>query len=122
MTRSYRRFKPMEHVVGTDQAIVISLKDTSGGDLGVSGASAVYKVYRARPRRRRQPFVGNAVFEASTTIGNLALATGQATITIADSDLVNRSGHHWHELKVTDASGNISHLGQGEIFLRRQLT
>lgn len=118
MARQLRRFEPLEYAVGTDGSLVIALKDSAGANLSVVGASASWKVYKAVPRRRRKPFTGNAIETKTSAAGEIALATGQATITITDGDFADKAGEFWHALQITDSSGNITHLGQGPLFLR----
>lgn len=118
MGRSLRRFKPLEYAVGTDGTIVIALKDENGDPLGVVGASAEWKLFENVPRNRRKPYRGFAKLTKSTTAGTIALITGQATVTIGSGDFENISGPHWQVLRITDSSGNITNLGQGQVLLR----
>ena len=117
MSRDLRRFHEMEHAVGTDGTITIALKDSSGDALGIAGASASWKVYKAVPRRRAKPWTGNAVLTKTSAAGEIALTTGQAVITITDGDLDGKKGRYMQILQITDSSGNITHLGRGELFL-----
>ena len=116
MSRDLRRFREMEYAVGTDGTITIALKNSAGADLSVSGATATWNVYKAVPRRRRKPWTGQSVLSKTTTSG-IVLSTGSAAITIADTDLDGKSGRHVQILRVTDSSGNITHLGNGDLFL-----
>lgn len=118
MPRDLRRFAEMEYAVGTDGTIAIALYDSAGAALGVSGASATWKLFKGVRGRRRKPWTGGILASKTSAAGQIALATGSATVTIADTDLPGISGLHWHTLEVTDASGNISMLGEGYIFLR----
>lgn len=118
MNRSLRRFKPLEYAVGTDGTIVIALKDSDGDDLSVSGASAEWKLFEAVPRNRRKPFRGTSKLTKTSAAGGIALVTGQATVTISNTDLGGVSGEHWQVLRITDSSGNVTHLGQGPVHLR----
>lgn len=120
MNRTLRRFKPLEYAVGTDGEIVIELLDNAGKDLGIVGATAEWKVFEAVPRRRRKPFKGTAKLTKTSVAGQIALVTGKATVTITDTDLAGFSGEHWHVIRLTDSSGNITHLGQGAIHLRAE--
>ena len=117
MSRDLRRFREMEYAVGTDGTITIALKDSAGADLSVVGASASWRVYKAVPRRRRKPWTADAVLTKTTTGGGVALTTGQAVITIANSDLDGKSGRYMQILQITDNAGNVTHLGMGELFL-----
>lgn len=118
MTWTLRRFKPLEYAVGTDGTIAISLKDSAGGQLSVVGVTAEWKLFEAVPRRRRKPFRGTSKLTKTSAAGGIVLATGLATVTIANTDLPNQSGGHWQVLQLTDSSGNISHLGGGPLHLR----
>ncbi len=118
MNRTLRRFKPLEFAVGTDGDIAITLKDNAGVDLAVVGATAEWKLFEAVPRRRRKPFRGTAKLTKTSAAGEIVLATGLATVTIKDIDLGGFSGEHWQVLQLTDAVGNVSHLGQGALHLR----
>ena len=120
MSFDLRRFKEMEWAVGTDGTITITLKDSAGDSLGVVGATASWKVFKAYTRRRRKPFTG-AVLLTKTDTDGITLATGLATIAIADTDLDGLSGRHWQVLQITDSAGSVTHLGQGELFLRAAL-
>ena len=117
MSRDLRRFHEMEYAVGTDGTITITLKDSSGANLGIVGASASWKVYKAVPRRRSRPWEGDSRLTKTSTGGEIVLTTGQAVITIGNTDLQGRSGRHMQILQITDSSGNITHLGMGELFL-----
>ncbi len=117
MSRDLRRFREMEYAVGTDGTITIALFDSAGAALAVAGASAEWRVYRAVPRRRRRPWDAEARLIKTSVAGGIALSTGQAVITIANTDLGGRSGRHTQILQITDASSNITHLGMGELFL-----
>ena len=118
MGRNLRRFKSMEYAVGTDGTIVIELLDNAGDDLGVVGATAEWKLFEAVPRRRRKPYRGTSKLTLTSAAGTITLATGQATVAIANTDLTGFSGEHWQVIRITDSSGNITHLGQGAIHLR----
>ncbi len=118
MNRSLRRFKPLEYAVGTDGTIAITLLDSAGAELSVVGVTAEWQLFEAVPRRRRKPFRGAARLTKTSAAGEIILATGLATITIADTDLGGFSGQHWHVIRLTDSSGDITHLGQGTLFLR----
>lgn len=120
MTRSLRRFEPIEHAVGTDSSIAITLLDANGDPLGVAGASAKWKLYLAVPRRRRKPFTGSPRLEKSSPTG-ITLATGLATVTILNTDLDGKFREHWHVLQLTDAAGLVTHMGGGPIHLRAQI-
>ena len=113
-----RRLEPLQHVVGTDGTISINLYDSAGAALSVTGKTAKWVVYQAVPRRKRKPFTGNALLTKTSAAGEITLASGLATVTIADTDLDLKSGAFWHEIKITDSGGSIAHLGQGELFLR----
>lgn len=118
MGRSLRRFKSMEYAVGTDGTIAISLLDSAGANLSVVGATAEWKLFEAVPRRRRKPFKGTSKLTKTSAAGTITLATGLATVAIADTDLSGLSGEHWQVIRITDSSGNITHLGQGPLHLR----
>ncbi len=118
MARDLRRFKEMEYAVGTDGTITIALKDSAGADLAIVGASAQWDVYLAVPRRRAKPFTGNVVLQKTSAAGQIALTLGQAVITISsDSDFDGKQGRFHQILRITDSSGNVTHLGMGELFL-----
>ena len=118
MARSLRRLEPVEHAVGTDQDLTVGLYDSAGDAVSVSGATATWKLYRAVPRRGRKPFEGAAVLTKTSAAGDIALASGLATITIADTDLANRSGAYWQVLEVTASGGGITQYGAGPVHLR----
>ena len=120
MSFDLRRFKEMEYAVGTDGSIAITIKDSAGDNLDVTGATASWKVFKAYTRRRRKPWIG-AVLLTKTDTDGITLATGLATIAIADTELDGLSGRHWQVLQITDNSGNVTHLGGGELFLRAAL-
>ncbi len=118
MSRDLRRFKEMEYAVGTDGTITIALKDSAGANLGVVGATAQWDVYLAVPRRRKKPWTGNVVLQKTSAAGQIALTVGQAVVTIdSDSDFDGKSGRFMQILRITDSSGNVTHLGMGELFL-----
>ena len=115
--KSYRRFAPLEHAVGTDTTLTISLLDSIADALSVVGASAEWNVFVAAPRRKRKPFKGKTILTKTSLAGDITLSEGSAVITIADTDLNRKSGAYWHVLTLTDSSGNVSHLGQGPLSL-----
>lgn len=117
MSRDLRRFKEIEYAVGTDGTITIALKDSAGADLSVVGASASWRVYKAVPRRRRKPWEGQSVLAKTSAAGEIALTAGQAVVTIDNADLDGKSGRYMQILQITDNSGNVTHLGMGELFL-----
>ena len=117
MSRDLRRFREMEYAVGTDGTITIALKDSAGADLSVVGASASWNVYKAVARRRSKPWTGNAVLTKTSVAGEIALTAGQAVVTIDNADLDGKSGRYMQILRITDNSGNVTHLGMGELFL-----
>ena len=121
MARSLRRFAPLELAVGHDSDLSISLYDSTGTALDVTGASASWDLRKGVPRRRRKPWKGNSVLSKTSVAGTITLATGLATVAIADTDLSGASGWHWHTLQITDSSGNVTHLGEGKLFLRAGL-
>ncbi len=117
MARDLRRFKEMEYAVGTDGTITIALKDSAGADLGIVGASADWKSYLAVPRRRARPWTGEIVLQKTSVGGGIALTAGQAAVTITKDDFDGKKGRHMQILQITDSSGNVTHLGMGELFL-----
>lgn len=120
MPRQLHRFEPQEIAAGVDESLAITLCDENGDPLDVTGASALWKLYVAVPRNRRKPFKGDAVLEKTSPTG-ITLITGLATVTIGDTDLGDKSGLHWHTIQITDAAGAVSHLGQGEIMVRKTI-
>ncbi len=117
MARDLRRFKEMEYAVGTDGTITIALKTAAGGDLAIVGATADWKSYLCVPRRRKKPWTGLVVLQKTTAAGEIALTAGQAVVTIKAADFDGKSGRYWQTLRITDSSGNVTHLGMGELFL-----
>jgi len=122
MTRALHRLEPTEHMVGTDRTIVISLYDTAGADLSVAGATASWTLYRARPRNRTRPTKGTAVLTKTSAASQITLATGSATVAVADTDLSQKSGDYWQTILITDSGGDVLNQGAGPVLLRAGLS
>ena len=118
MARDLRRFEPLELAVGTDSTLNIELYESDADLLNVLGSTAEWKVYTAVPRRRRKPFTGSVLLTKTSAAGQITLTSGNAAIALDNTDFASKSGLYWHFLQITDSSGNITHLGQGELWLR----
>lgn len=120
MERSYLRLDPIELVSGVDSTITIPLYTGAYQSLDPTGYTASWTLRRGVTRNARKPFSGSAVL-TKTEISGVTLATGTATIAIADTDLASNSGEFWQSLVLTDGSGNKIHAGQGRVLLRAAL-
>lgn len=119
MVRSLRRSQPQEIMVGVDSTVTIPLWGSDGAALSVTGKTGEFRLYQAIPRRGRKPWRGNPVLTLTSAAGQIALSSGSAAVTIADTDLSRKSGLHWFVLLLTTtATGAIEHAAQGRIDLK----
>ena len=126
MPRQLRRFEQTEIAAGTDAPLSIELLNAAGGQLDVTDATAEWRCYTAVPRNRRRPWKGRAILTKQSSNGGITLSTGLAVVNLTNQDLseigqdgLQKSGNLFHIIQVTDVSGNVTQMGQGELFVRR---
>ena len=121
MVRSLTRAEPVELQGGADKTLNIALYDAAGDPLVVTGKTAEFKMYDAVARRARKPWTGNPVLEKTSAAGEIVLSSGNAAVSIQDTDLDGKSGDFWYIVLVTTtADGSVAHGAEGEVFLRRR--
>lgn len=119
MTRQLRRLNRQEIWAGSDVTLTMSIIDTSGDAVDLTGATVTWKMAKGYRRRRVQPYKGAPKLTKTATITDAA--TGAVSIAIADSDIDGMFGDHWQQVAVQDSSGNDSFVGGGEIFIVREM-
>lgn len=119
MTRALRRIEDMEHAVGTDGTLALPLYDGSGDELDVTGLTAEWRLFRAEPRRRHEPFTGGLLASKTSAAGQIALTEGLAAVTVLDTDFDSLKGRYWQMIRLTEtASGDIVEYASGFLHLR----
>ena len=100
-----------------DKSVQVTIRDENGTLVDVSGASAAQWIMQKYPES------ATADITKTLAAGEIDVATsganGVVTITILSADTASLSaGEYYHELRITDASGNDSTILVGDVNLR----
>lgn len=97
-------------VSGDDKTLSITVTDSAGDAVDLTGASASWALGKQ----------GQAALVIKTgTIS--APATGVVTIALEPADTAALAGNYYHEMQVTDASGNVSTVAAGAVYIRADM-
>ena len=99
---------------GDDRDIVATISDSAGSAVNITGVTATYSL-------------GTAVDQTATftkTVGSGIVlttpASGIMTISIDPADTATLAGCYYHELVITDASGNVNTAFIGEVTINER--
>lgn len=101
-----------ELYAGDSAELEIALTDEEGAALDLSGATLAWKLART-------PHAAAEVSKASGS--GISISGSTATVALDDTETADLLGDYWHQLVVTDASGNVSTLATGTITFRKRV-
>lgn len=101
-------------VSGDDKTLSVSCVDNNGDAVTVTGGSASYEI--ATSVHASTPSISK-----TSTAGEITLSGSTITITLEPDDTADLDGEYYHELQVTDASGNVYTGFSGTVIIRKDL-
>jgi hypothetical protein len=111
MTREDQHVR--DYYSGDSLDLVVTVKNDDGDVVDISGADATWVL---------APSEGRPSVVEKTTGSGISLtdaANGEVTISIDPSDTENKEGLYYHELQITDDTGNVSTALSGEFEIKR---
>jgi hypothetical protein len=106
----------LEMYSGDTLQITVTVKNTSNVAIDLSGATLSWALAKN---------VGDTALVTKTTANSgvvtVTAASGICRVDIVPADTSGIFGRHWHELEVTDSSGNVSTVIVGQLNIVRDL-
>jgi hypothetical protein len=104
---------------GDTRRIVVTVQDAAGQPVGLVGVAAKWQAAPGTADR----FSPTAVItkEIGAGIEITDGVAGELTISLAPEDTAGLTGTYYHELQITDASGDITTVLTGTMTVRRSL-
>lgn len=104
---------------GQDVQLPITVVDSSGAAVDLTGASARFAMARDESST---PVIDSAASPQTASIAITDASGGVLTVTLKDTDLDGLAGDYYYECKVTDSGGNESITTRGWITMDKALT
>lgn len=111
----YDMISDFNMVAGDSKTLVVTVKDSTGGPVNISGATISWKAARSL---RKTPVISKAV---NTGIIITNGPDGEFTVTLDSADTDDLSGNYYHEAQVTATDGTISTVLRGTMKVDRAL-
>jgi len=113
--------KTREIVAGNTLTLKYTVVDSSNVAVNLTGAQIDFGLSKARTLNT---FDGSLLVSKSTTTTGVTLTsptTGKFQVVLQPSDTATLDGTYYYEIKLTDASGNVTTLVNGPMYIQNSL-
>ena len=98
---------------GDTKTLTVSIVNAAGVAVNVSTATAISYKLAATP-------YSTALVTKSLTSG-ITVVTSTVSVALLPADTASLAGRYYHEMQITDASGNVSTVLSGQVMIEAEL-